>query len=142
MINKEFVKRKIKYIEGYISEIREVVKLDSKEILRSFRDLRTLERVFQLIVDEIIDINLHFIRELDLRTPDDFQSSFEILAEKGKIIPEDFAIRIAPTVGLRNRLVHRYEKIDQKFFIEQVKKEYKDFIKYIKYINQYLEKTK
>jgi len=139
MLNKTFVKEKIGLIKGYLQEIEDIIKLKNKEILEDIRNLRTLERDFQLIVDEILDINIHFIRELGLKSPSDFQSTFEILAE-GKIIPINFAVKIAPVVGLRNRLVHRYEEIDKKFFIEQVKKEYKDFIEYIRYINQYLEK--
>lgn len=140
MLDKNFVREKNEKIKEYLQEIEEIIKLDTKEILEDIRNLRTLERDFQLIVDEIIDINLHFIRELELKSPKDFQSTFEILAE-GKILPMDFAIKIAPVVGLRNKLVHRYEKIDRKFFVEQFKKESKDFIKYIKYINQYLEKV-
>jgi len=139
MLDKIFVREKNEKIKIYLQEIEEIIKLDTKEILGDIRNLRTLERDFQLIIDEIIDINIHFIRELELKSPKDFQSTFEILAE-GKIIPDDFAVKIAPVVGLRNKLVHRYEEIDRKFFVEQVKKEYKDFIEYIRYINQYLEK--
>jgi len=139
MLNKGFVKEKIGLIKGYFQEIEDIIKLENKEILGDIRNLKTLERNFQLIVDEILDINLHFIRELDLKSPSDFQSTFEILAE-GKIIPINFAMKIAPAVGLRNKLVHRYEEVDKKFFIEQVKKEFKDFREYIRYINQYLEK--
>ena len=93
-----------------------------------------------MVVDEILDINIHFIKELDAESPDSFQSTFEILAEK-EIIPMEFAIRIAPVVGLRNKLVHRYEKVSKKTFVEQTKKDYKDFIEYVGYINQYLEKN-
>lgn len=140
MVKKSLVKKKIKKIKEYIREIEEIIKLEVKEIIKDFRNLKSLERNFQLIVDEMVDINLHFIRELDLKTPDDFQSSFLIIAEEKEIIPYEFAIKIGPVVGLRNKLVHRYEEIDKKFFIEQVKKECRDFVDYIKYINQYLEK--
>lgn len=142
MLDKTFIETKIRLIKDYFEEIRDIIKLDKEEILRDVRNLRTLERIFQLIVDETIDINLHLIREMDLKSPDDFQSSFEILAE-GKILPYDFAIKIAPVVGLRNKLVHRYEKVNRDFFIEQVKREYEDFIKFIEYIRDYLrEKNK
>lgn len=138
MINKEIVKRKIKYTESYLAEMQEVISADTAYILKNFRDIRTLERDFQLIIDEIIDINLHLIKELQIMPPDDFQSSFETLAEKSRIFPPAFAVKIAPSVGLRNKLVHRYEKVDQKFFVEQVKKNYRDFIEYLKYINEFL----
>lgn len=138
MLDKSFIEEKLKNIKEYLLEIEEILKADEKEIIKDFRSVKSLERNFQLIVDEIIDINIYFIRELDLSAPDDFQSSFENLV-KGKILPSEFALKIAPVVGLRNLLVHRYEKIDKDIFVRQVKKEYSDFIKYIKYINDYLK---
>ena len=127
-------------IEEYFYEMEDVVKFGEKEILKDNMKLRALERDFQLIVDEMIDINLHFIRELDLKSPDDFQNTFSILAASN-IIPDDFAEKLAPVVGTRNILVHRYEKVDKKLFISQVKNERKDFLEYLKLINQYLKKT-
>lgn len=142
MINKYLVKKKIGKIQEYLQEIEEIISLDFKKILEDFKNLKALERDFQLIVDEMIDINLHFISELNLKNPDDFQSSFEIISDEKKILPRDFALKIAPVTGLRNRLVHRYEEIDKEFFVKQVKKEYKDFKAYIKYVNRFLERIK
>jgi len=113
MIDKNLVKEKIKNTQIYLGEIKHILPLSVGEILSNIEKLRTLERDFQLIVDEIIDINIHFIRELNLKSPDDFQGTFSILAEN-KIIPMDFALKIAPAVGQRNRIVHRYETVDNK----------------------------
>ena len=52
----------------------------------------------------------------------------------------EFAEKIAPVVGLRNRIVHRYEKVDNKRFIRDFKNNKGDFEKYIKFIDDYLEK--
>jgi len=139
MVNKNFIKQKLDKIKDYYKELEEVLNLEDKEILKKIFYLRAIERVFQLIVDEMIDINLHLIRNLELSSPQDFQSSFEIIAKK-EIIPPEFALKIAPVVGLRNRLVHRYEEIDKKFFLEQIRREKEDFVKYIQYIEAFLEK--
>ena len=142
MVDKFLAKRKTDEIGSYIRELEGVMKFREREILEDYIKLRALERIFQLIVDEMIHLNLHFISGIPLKTPSDFQSSFEIIATEGKILPPEFATKIAPVVGLRNRLIHHYEEIDSKFFVEQVKKEHKDFIEYIKLINKYLEKIK
>ncbi|MBU3965658.1 DUF86 domain-containing protein [Patescibacteria group bacterium] len=138
MLDKNFIRGKITLIKDYIGEMDEIISKDTLFILKDFKNIRAIEREFQLIVDEMIDVNIHFIKELNLKSPGDFQSTFEILAD-GKIIPHGFALKIAPVVGLRNKLVHRYEKIDKKFFVEQVAKERNDFIEYIRYINGYLD---
>lgn len=140
MLNKLLIEGKFKNLQEYLIETEEILKADDAAIVGDFRSLKALERNFQLAVDEVLDINIHFIRELNLKTADDFQSTFAILAES-RILPADFAARIAPIVGLRNVLVHRYEKIDKGFFIRQVRKEYQDFVEYIRHISNHLNKT-
>lgn len=141
MIDKNLVKEKIRNIQEYLNEIKHLFVLDTKEIVFNVEKLRTMERNFQLIVDEILDINIHLIKELDLSSPDDFQSTFGILGEKG-ILPDDFAQKIAPIAGMRNRIVHGYEKLDRELFINTFKNNRSDFDKYIKLIQDYLKKNK
>ena len=86
--------------------------------------------MLQLIVDTCVDINIHLIREKTGKVPDDLQSTFVALGEIG-ILDMPFALRIAPVVGLRNRIVHRYDTLDRKTFIETLKKEVSDFDKYL-----------
>lgn len=140
MVDKNLVKEKIRNIQEYLNEIKSILVLPTQDIIGNIEKLRTLERNFQLIVDEALDINIHFIKEMNLKSPDDFQSTFEILGEN-KILSHDFAYKIAPVVGLRNRIVHRYEVLDRRLFIETFKKEFPDFEHYIKLIEDYLENT-
>ncbi|NCF74930.1 MAG: DUF86 domain-containing protein [Xanthomonadaceae bacterium] len=135
---KTFVKQKLDRIIDYLAETEDLFKLSDKEIKKDFTKFHTAERLLQLIVDEIIDINQHFIKELDLKTPEDFQSTFYILGEN-KILPLEFAQKIAPVVGMRNRIVHRYEKLDKNLFIEKFRKNISDFKTYLKIINDFTE---
>lgn len=139
MLDKNLIKDKIRNIQEYLGEIEPILSLKVGTTISNIEKLRTLERDFQLIVDEMLDINIHFIRELNLKSPDDFQSTFVILGENG-IIPLDFAQKMAPAVGLRNRIVHRYESLDREFFVRTFRSECLDFNKYIKLINQFLKK--
>ncbi|MEK7482422.1 MAG: DUF86 domain-containing protein [Patescibacteria group bacterium] len=136
VFSKIFVNEKIEKIKEYLAGVKHLFRFSAQEIITDSEKLHVAERLFQLIVDEIIDINQHFIKELGLNVPDDFEGTFNILA-KNKILPDDFALKIAPTVGLRNRLVHRYEELNPKLFIESFQKEYPDFEKYIGLINAY-----
>jgi len=140
VIDKDFVKSKIFFIKSYYEELEQILSFSDTEIKKDFVKLRAIERIIQLIVDEIIDINNHFIRYGFLKIPENFQSSFLALAEN-KILPENFAKKIAPVVGLRNRLVHRYEKIDLDLLLRLVRKNKEDFIEYVKYIFQFIEKS-
>lgn len=139
MLNKELVKTKIRNIQEYLLETEPILSLPKEKIISNIEKLRTLERNFQLIVDAMLDINIHFIRELNLNSPDDLKSTFIILAE-GKILPFDFAQKISPVVGLRNMLVHGYEKIDNALFVDSFQKNKKDFDEYLRTINSFLER--
>lgn len=136
---KVFVLQKIEQIVGYLNEVRDLFVFSDKEILTDSGRLHIAERLLQLVVDTMIDINQHFIGELDLKSSEDLQGTFYILGEN-KILPLDFAQKIAPVVGLRNRIVHRYEALDKELFIKAFRKDYPDFKTYVEFINEYLEK--
>lgn len=138
MIDKRFVEKKLSHIQAYHKELEDVLKYSGKEIKKDFLKLRALERILQLIVDEMIDINNHIIRYANLEIPDDFQSGFLVLAEN-KILPEAFAARIAPIVGLRNRLVHRYEIIDLDILLDSIRKNKDDIKGYVRHIVDFLD---
>lgn len=135
---KAFVLQKLEEAAGYLKEIDDLFKFSDKEILTDFGKIHIAERLLQLIVDVIIDINQHFIGELKLKISEDFQGTFYILGENN-ILPKDFSQKIAPAVGLRNRVVHRYESLDKELFIKSFRKDSPDFKVYVKLINKYLK---
>ena len=139
MLNKNLIKTKIRSIQEYLVEIEPILSLPKDQVVSNIEKLRALERNFQLIVDAMLDVNIHFIKELELGSPDDLKSTFVILAE-GKIIPSDFAHKISLVVGLRNILVHGYEKVDRGLFIDSFQKNRQDFDKYLLFINSFLDK--
>ncbi len=81
MIDKRFVETKLSYIQSYCQELDEVLAYSEQEVKGDILNLRALERIIQLIVDEIVDINNHIIRYASLRVPEDFQSAFLTLSE-------------------------------------------------------------
>ncbi|MCX6723962.1 MAG: DUF86 domain-containing protein [Candidatus Staskawiczbacteria bacterium] len=137
---KTFIYKKMEDIERYLAEVKDLLKFSDNEILSDYIKFHTEERLFQLIVDAIIDINRHFIQELDLaKSPEDPQSVFYVLGEN-KILPGKFAFKIAPVVAVRNRIVHGYETLDLSLFTKNLRKNYPDFEKYLKYVEKFLKK--
>ena len=129
MLDKDLITKKLDLIQGYISELEPIVKLDTDNILSDTLKCHTAERLFQLLVDAMIDINTHIIRAKILSAPDDLQSTFTILGQEN-FLPPEFAQKIAPIVGLRNAVVHRYDSVSIKRFIEELKKDFNDFKEY------------
>ncbi|MEK7664734.1 MAG: DUF86 domain-containing protein [Patescibacteria group bacterium] len=134
-----YILEKLSQIAEKIKEVKKFFRFSEEEILADSEKLHVAERLFQLIVDDILDINQHFIKELNFDISEDLQGTFYILGENS-VLPKDFAFKIAPVTGVRNILVHQYEKLDEKLFIHTLIKNYSDFEKYIKFILEYLKK--
>src|SRR5271170_3619193 len=115
-ISQIFITEKVRLLAEYLQKAKDIFKaFDDAQILAS-DTIYVLERMFQLSVEVIIDLNNYLIKELGSKPAEDIQSTFMTLAAAG-ILPEDFAKKIAPTVGLRNKIVHVYEKVDRATFV-------------------------
>jgi len=139
-INKKIINSKLSHILEYMEEMAPILKIEVKFLLdkKNYKELRTLERDFQLIVDTMIEINSHLIKNLNLPPADDYTNTFIILG-KHKILPSEFAVKIAKVVGLRNKIIHKYDIINAKKFIQDLKENSQQFKKYLKHIKQLLK---
>ena len=67
------------------------------------------ERHLERTIGWMIDVNYHLITELGHPPPKDYHESFVTLGTL-KILPGEFARVVAVAAGLRNRIVHEYER--------------------------------
>ncbi|WP_084566080.1 HepT-like ribonuclease domain-containing protein [Halanaerobium kushneri] len=58
---------------------------------------------------------------------------------KSQIVDQKFAEEIAPSAGLRNRLVYEYEEIDDKIVYKNIQKTINSYQKYIRKIENHLK---
>lgn len=139
MIDVELVKNKESDLQGYLVELHPLLKEESRAIIEDSLKLHTVERLFQLVVDTAVDINTHIISASDYKVPDDYQSTFITLAEN-QVFSMDFALTIAPSVGLRNLVVHKYGKVDVKRMVDDIKAEIGQYKDYLRYVATFIEK--
>jgi uncharacterized protein YutE (UPF0331/DUF86 family) len=133
------INAKLRRMQEYLAEIEGILAMSVEDILASLEKTRTVERNFQLVVEAMLDINVHLIRECNFNAPDNLGSTFIILAEN-KVLEMDFARKISPIVGLRNALVHGYEKIDGERFVTFFQKDRADFDVYMHAVNDFVSK--
>jgi uncharacterized protein YutE (UPF0331/DUF86 family) len=140
-MNIELIKKKLNQLELYLEEMRTfILSCSEEQIKESSTLLRAAERLVQLLVDTMIDINIHILLSKD-KIYDQTQSTFLILGEMG-ILPMALAKKIAPIVGLRNILVHRYEVLDKNLFVKNLFKNKDDFKRYLIAIYEFIAKVK
>ena len=98
---------------------------------------KAVERLLQEVIEAAVDINSHLIVGSGRPAPDDLHSSFLALAEMG-VIDREFAAALAPCAGLRNRLVHEYDRIDDSKVLSAVQQALEQFPAYVARIEAHL----
>ncbi|KKU77056.1 MAG: hypothetical protein UY03_C0021G0014 [Parcubacteria group bacterium GW2011_GWA2_47_64] len=141
MVDKETVSKKLTRISEYLDELMPFLAYDNHTLKTNKEKLRNVERIFQLIVDEACDINSHIIAEKNFELPDDYRGSFTILGQR-LVLPLQFAEKIGVSVGLRNGIVHRYEKMDVDRMLNDIRQNIGDYTEYVRHIKNVLDKEK
>ena len=96
-------------LAGYVHELQRLGDLPVAEYLRN--EVYAGRYLVQVAAQTCIDLANHIIASEGWRAPRDFGDSFTILAEHG-VIDDALAGRFRGLAGLRNRLVHVYDEID------------------------------
>lgn len=130
---------KLQRMQEYLTQIDKWLDFPDEEILNDSKSLSAIERNFQLIVDAAIDINTTIIQEENLQSADDYQGTFTLVVKCGAL-SYDLAFKIASSVGLRNLLVHVYEKVDRDKEVHDIKRGIGQYREYMKEIFAYVEK--
>ncbi|MGI9081306.1 MAG: type VII toxin-antitoxin system HepT family RNase toxin [Thermoleophilaceae bacterium] len=73
----------------------------------------------QVSAQVCIDMANHVIASSGWRTPADFRDAFTVLEEEG-VLDAELAERMRALAGLRNRLVHVYEDVDDRIVYDSL----------------------
>ncbi len=136
-VEKGIVRRKLAVIIENLKALEPIKDMTKEEYIEDVYKRKATERLMQELIEAAIDINTHIIVETGNVVPDDYYESF-IKAGELKIISADLAVKLAPSAGLRNRLVHEYDLLEQSLVLEAVRMAEELYPKYVKEIEDYL----
>jgi uncharacterized protein YutE (UPF0331/DUF86 family) len=105
------IRRKLARIAAAMDGLRPLARLTLDEYRARFYERKAAERLLQEAIEAALDINAHLIAELGSEVPEEYYGGFLRMADVG-ILPPPLARSLAPSAGLRNRLVHEYEALD------------------------------
>ncbi|MBS4032376.1 MAG: DUF86 domain-containing protein [Clostridiales bacterium] len=131
------IRRKLTNLTEYLKEIGPLTNYTINDYTGNYFIKRTGERLVQLIVESMVDINSMIIAEEKQPPPKDYYVSFEIMARLG-YLPQQFAEELAPCTGMRNRIVHEYDKIEDDIVFATIPKLKEMATEYIRLINNSL----
>lgn len=129
--------RKLELIDEYIKRIKEISNEHNtlQSYRKSWRDRNAVERNLQTTIEAFIDIGKMIISDKKLRTPENNREIFIILNEND-LFPAKHLDLIEQMIGLRNIIVHGYDKIDDAVVYGIIKKK----IAGIEKVKKYFEK--
>lgn len=131
------VEKLIKLME-YLEQLKTIKPVSFQQYIGDITTKYAVERIMQLIVDVALDINNVLLAFHRKPPAADYFNSFVDLGECG-VLEQGFALSIAPSTGLRNRLVHEYEKINDEIVYQSIEKMIASYTEYLKVINQYIQ---
>jgi uncharacterized protein YutE (UPF0331/DUF86 family) len=126
----EIYTRKLDLIEDSLKKLYSIRKenLTLYQFKTSWKNKDSAERNIQKIVEAVIDIGKMLIAEKRLREPASNREVFEIL-EENHIFPPEFIPLIDKMIGMRNIIVHGYNRIDESIVFGVLKKNLADIKK-------------
>jgi uncharacterized protein YutE (UPF0331/DUF86 family) len=130
--------RKFDLIEESIKKLSELRRENPTldKYRRSWKDKDSAERNLQKVIEAIIDLGKMLIADKKLREPSNNREVFQILEEEG-LFPSELMPLIDKMIGMRNVLVHSYNRIDDSIIYGVLKKNLSD----IKKLSLILKKT-
>lgn len=136
-IEAQIIKRKLAVIIENLKTLEPIKSMNADEYLQDLFKRKATERLLQELIEAAIDINIHIIVETGHTVPDDYYESFIKVGEL-KIISLDLAQKLAPSAGLRNRLVHEYDRLEHSMVLKAVNMAEELYSRYVKEINDYI----
>ncbi|MBI3804109.1 MAG: DUF86 domain-containing protein [Nitrospirae bacterium] len=138
-IRPEILQRKLGTIIDNLQALRPIEGLSLSEYRKELFRRKATERLLQELIEAAIDINTHLIIQGGNDAPEDYYQSFIKLGEL-EILQKDLAEQLAPSAGLRNRLVHRYDDLDDARILEAVGLTEALYPRYIQAVEAFLKK--
>lgn len=125
------IQKKLEQMSILLKELQELLSVSFSEFKSTFRNIRSAERNFQLIIELASDINAQIIADQGAPIPDTYKESFRRIAAL-KILEENFLPAFIKSSNLRNILIHEYDFDEDNFIF------YKSFRKFLPLYKSYI----
>ena len=129
------VRDKIEEVEGYLSDLEEIVPEGFEEYSVNKEKRAACERYFQKIIEAVLDISFIVAKDNNWKIAESDDEALKILSDNG-LIKNELYLKLRGAKGMRNFIVHQYDKIEDELVFEAVKgdlgKDIEEFLKKVK----------
>jgi uncharacterized protein YutE (UPF0331/DUF86 family) len=134
------VRRKLGRIAESLRALQPLSELSLDEYRRRLYERKAAERLLKEATEAAFDINAHLIAAQGGAIPDDYYGGFIALGTLGAISGQ-LARDLAPSAGLRNRIVHEYESIDDAKVLAAIGTMLKRYPQFIEAVEAFLVRS-
>ena len=125
MVSSERINDKFQQIDEFLAILKGIRRTALTKFLNDKILIGSAKYYLQVSVECCLDVANHIIASEGFRAPKDYADSFKVLQEKG-VFGEELGMKLRQMAKFRNRLVHLYGEIDDKYVYEFIKKDLKD----------------
>ena len=136
------VQQKLARISEYLRLLKPIAQLSFDEYCAQVYQRKAAERLLQTVIEAAIDINNHLLVGSGFPPADSYHQSFFDLALKVKAIELSLAEELAPSAGLRNRLVREYDQLDDAAVFGSIRRALTSYPRYVQAVQAYLSNLK
>lgn len=138
-VDPELVRRKARLILDDLARLAPIAALCEAAYLADALNEIVAERLLERMIGRMIDVNYHVCTETGRLAPKDYHESFRALGEMG-VLPVDRAEAFARAAGLRNRLAHEYNGIDERLVLAAAKEAVAGVPEYLRAVEAFLDR--
>jgi len=135
MVSIEKISRKFIQLDEYLGILDKIAEVSENAFLKDKILIGSAKYYLQISIECCLDVANHIIAAERYRAPRDYADSFTVLEEK-RLFQRQLGHNLRQMTKFRNRLVHLYGEIDDKFVYEFIKTDVEDIRKYRKIIMQ------
>ncbi len=134
----EVIRKKLDYLERTLVEIEPYLKAGYAEYARQPAYRRATERLVQIIIEAAGDTSELLLQAAGRPAPGTMREAFGDIRDLGVINDALFERFNRTYVGLRNRIVHDYETLDNRILFDSARRLRKDAQAFLKSATAYL----
>ena len=134
----EKITNKLMQIDEFLELLNQIGSTKEEQFVDDKILIGSAKYYLQVSIEACLDVANHIIASERLRAPKDYADSFSVLNEAG-FVSSELCRKLRQMAKFRNRLVHLYSEIDNKYIYSFIQNDLDDFLLFKKAITKQLK---
>lgn len=134
----DLIRRKLGNMTAYVDELSPYLAVSYREYRERLGNRRIVERLAQVIVECATDVNGLLLSGASQPPAQSARQSFEAMHELG-VIDQHLSSSFQRYAGMRNRIVHDYDRLDNRLLFHSARRLLDDARTYVVQVHGYIE---